>query len=113
MHTSFKRFWVLQLAALSLNSLNERISTQYDISQDAQYYVDTVNAIEASWVYNDTESDVLYGWYSAGTYPYADDLHPLQMINISIDMKSFIPFKEIIPDSTGKLCIVLYSRRFN
>lgn len=65
-------------------------------------YQKSADALSAIWHYNDTESQIERAWFTVGTYPYADDIFPKTVVNISSTLKSDIPLATVLPDLSGK-----------
>jgi hypothetical protein len=46
-------------------------------------YQKSADSMFASWHYNDTESNIQRAWYSVGTYPFAEDVSPMEEVDVS------------------------------
>lgn len=64
-------------------------------------YESTEDSLSAMWHYNETESEIVRGWYAVGTYPYADDIAALKEVPITTSLSSFLANNEVRPDTTG------------
>ncbi|CAG2251013.1 unnamed protein product [Mytilus edulis] len=56
------------------DGLIDKIPSDQDITSGNSLYQTTTDSLTAQWTYNDTESGIERGWYSVGTYPFAEDI---------------------------------------
>ena len=82
--------------------LTDKSSSDVDIGAGSTMYQKSADSMFASWHYNDTESNIQRAWYSLGTYPFAEDVSPLEEVDVSSGLQSLMPLATVTPDVTGR-----------
>lgn len=81
--------------------MTKHSSAESDVGAGSMVYESTEDSLSAMWHYNETESEIVRGWYAVGTYPYADDIAALKEVPITTSLSSFLANNEVRPDTTG------------
>ncbi|XP_052081925.1 uncharacterized protein LOC127719726 isoform X2 [Mytilus californianus] len=89
-----------------IDRLTDKIPSDQDITSGNSLYQTTTDSLTAQWTYNDTESGIERGWYSVGTYPFAEDIASMVEVEISSMDFSTLPLAFITAVDTGKPNII-------
>ncbi|VDH98959.1 Hypothetical predicted protein [Mytilus galloprovincialis] len=89
-----------------IDRLTDKTSLDQDITSGHSLYETTTDSLTAQWTYNDTESGIVLGWYSVGTYPFAQDIASMVEVEISSMDFSTLPLAYVTAVDTGKPNII-------
>lgn len=96
-----KNFSIYFYFVIYFYRLTKHSSAESDVGAGSMVYESTEDSLSAMWHYNETESEIVRGWYAVGTYPYADDIAALKEVPITTSLSSFLANNEVRPDTTG------------
>ncbi|XP_076085326.1 uncharacterized protein LOC143056125 [Mytilus galloprovincialis] len=91
---------------ITIDRLTNKIPAYQDITSGNSLYQTTTDSLTAQWTYNDTESGIVRGWYSVGTYPFAEDIASMVEVEISSMDFSSLPLAYVTAIDTGKPNII-------
>ncbi|XP_076085507.1 uncharacterized protein LOC143056307 [Mytilus galloprovincialis] len=91
---------------VNIDRLTDKTASDQDITSGNSLYQTTTDSLTAQWTYNDTESRIERGWYSVGTYPFAEDIAPMVEVEISSMDFSTLPLAYVTAVDTGKPNII-------
>ncbi|CAG2246701.1 unnamed protein product [Mytilus edulis] len=94
------------LQSILTGKLTDKIPSDQDITSGNSLYQTTTDSLTAQWTYNDTESGIERGWYSVGTYPFAEDIASMVEVEISSMDFSTLPLAYVTAVDTGKPNII-------